>query len=128
MKYIPELQEQVEGLVKKKEELVLRISRQCKQYSQRRNIGHHIHNSVFYVSTNRLSDFELVIQISSFKLHKIPLSHILHFLEQHHHNNLLLLNASSFRTFEDRVFYHLHFQVYIYIYIYWHVSRLINDF
>lgn len=110
IKYIPELQQQVEALSKKKEDLLCRISRQLQgdavnKDSQRR-ISHH--NSDFVVSTSRLNDCEAVVHISSYEAHKAPLSDILQCLEN---NGLYLLNASSSETFGGRVFYNLHFQV-----------------
>ncbi|KAF7804013.1 transcription factor ORG2-like [Senna tora] len=108
VKYIPELEKEVEGLRKKKEKLLLRISREGGEdgaaLSKARKFVHH--NSV--VSTSSLNDSEAVIQISSYDLHKTPISQILLCLET---QGLLLLNASSFHTFEGRVFYNLHFQV-----------------
>lgn len=56
LKYIPELQHQVERLTKKKEEILLRISRQGDAVitkENRRKIAPH--NSGFVVSTSRLS-------------------------------------------------------------------------
>ncbi|TKY62677.1 Transcription factor ORG2 [Spatholobus suberectus] len=108
LKYIPELQQQVQGLTKKKEELLCRISRQGDAVNKesKRKISHH--NSYFVVSTSRLNDCEAVIHISSYDVHKAPLSEILQCLEN---NGLSLLNASSSKTFEGRVFYNLHFQV-----------------
>ncbi|KAG5043285.1 hypothetical protein AAZX31_03G114400 [Glycine max] len=110
LKYIPELQHQVQALTKKKEELLCRISKNLKgdsvnKESQRR-ISHH--NSDFAVSTSRLNDCEAVVHISSYEAHKAPLSDILQCLEN---NGLYLLNASSSETFGGRVFYNLHFQV-----------------
>ncbi|KAJ1404255.1 Myc-type, basic helix-loop-helix [Sesbania bispinosa] len=111
LKYIPELQKQVEGLTKKKEEILLRISKQgdavISKESQRK-IVHSKSNSGFVVSTSRLSDSEASIQISSYTLHKIPLSEILLCLEN---DGLVLLNSSSSETFGGRTFYNLHFQV-----------------
>ncbi|KAK7336490.1 hypothetical protein VNO77_17032 [Canavalia gladiata] len=110
LKYIPELQQEVQRLAKKKEELLRRISQQGDAFnkeSQRKKIPHH--NSVFVVSTNRLNDSEASIHISSYdKLHKAPLSDILQCLQN---NGLFLLNASSNQTFGDRVFYNLHIKV-----------------
>ncbi|KAG4912919.1 hypothetical protein AAZX31_19G119600 [Glycine max] len=110
LKYIPELQHQVQALNKKKEELLCRISKNLKgdsvnKESQRR-ISHH--NSDFVVSTSRLNDCEAVVHISFYEAHKVPLSEILHCLEN---NGLLLLNASSSETFGGRFFYILHFQI-----------------
>ncbi|KAL5059238.1 hypothetical protein RYX36_030842 [Vicia faba] len=110
LKYIPELQKEVEGLTKKKEELLSRISRQdyaVNKESQRKIIPNN-YNSSFVVSTSRLNDNELVIHISSHEAYKIQLSEILMCLEN---NGLLLLNSSSSKTFGGRLFYNLHFQV-----------------
>ena len=56
LKYIPELQQQVEGLTKKKEEILLRISHEGDAVISRgpqRKIAHHM--SGFVVSTSRLT-------------------------------------------------------------------------
>lgn len=109
LKYIPELQQQVKALSKKKEDLLWRISRQgdavVNKESQRKILHH---NSSFVVSTSKLNDCEVVVHISSYEVHKAPLSEILDCLEN---NGLLLLNSSSSETFGGRVFYNLHFQV-----------------
>ncbi|CAJ1913958.1 unnamed protein product [Sphenostylis stenocarpa] len=110
LKYIPELQQQVQALTRRKEELLGRISQQLQgdavNKESQRNISHH--NSSFVVSTSRLNDCEAVVHISSHETHKAPLSEILHCLEN---NGLFLLDASSSETFGGRVFYNLHFQV-----------------
>ncbi|XP_028761466.1 transcription factor ORG2-like [Neltuma alba] len=110
LKYIPELQQQVEVLIKKKEDLLLRFSRQGDASSKesRRKMVHHYAATACVVSTSRLSDNEAVIQISSDKLHKTPFSEILLCLEK---EGLLLLNASTFETFGQRVFHNLHLQM-----------------
>ncbi|WJX17392.1 hypothetical protein P8452_07315 [Trifolium repens] len=110
LKYIPELQKQVEGLIKRKEEMLLRLSPQIYEVmiskkSQRKKQSY---NSGFVVSTSRLNDSEITIQISCYTVHKIPLSEILLCLENDGH---LLLNVSSSQTFGGRDFYNLHLQV-----------------
>ncbi|ESW34123.1 hypothetical protein PHAVU_001G126400 [Phaseolus vulgaris] len=110
LKYIPELQQQVQALTKRKEELLCRISRQLQgdavKKESHRKISHH--NSSFVVSTTRLNDCEAVVHISSQETHKAPLSEILQCLEN---DGLFLLDASSSQTFGGRFFYNLHFQV-----------------
>ncbi|KAK7278960.1 hypothetical protein RJT34_24001 [Clitoria ternatea] len=109
LKYIPELQQQVEGLTKKKEEILLRISHQGDAVINKeseRKISHH--NLGFAVSTSRLSDNEVAIQISSSIVHKISLSDILLCLEN---DGLVILNVSSSETYGERIFYNLHIQV-----------------
>ncbi|XP_027353205.1 transcription factor ORG2-like [Abrus precatorius] len=109
LKYIPELQKEVQELTKKKEELLWRISQQGDAFIKefQREITHY--DSGFVVSTSRLNDSEAAFNISSHEVHnKAPLSEILHFLEN---NGLFLLNASSTETFGGRVFYNLHFHV-----------------
>lgn len=108
LKYIPELQKQVEGLIKQKEELLSRISRQEYKVNKESQKKIPNYNSSFVVSTSRLNDTELAIHISSYEAHKIPLSEILLCLED---NGLFLLNSSSSKTFGGRLFYNLHFQV-----------------
>ncbi|XP_028761467.1 transcription factor ORG2-like [Neltuma alba] len=110
LKYIPELQQQVEELIKKREDLLLRISRQGDASSKesRRKMAHHSAATACVVSTSRLSDNEAVVQISSDKLHKAAFSQVLLCLEK---EGLLLLNASTFETFGQRIFYNLHLQM-----------------
>jgi len=128
LKYIPELQQQVQALTKRKEELLCRISRQLQgdavKKESHRKISHH--NSSFVVSTTRLNDCEAVVHISSQETHKAPLSEILQCLEN---DGLFLLDASSSQTFGGRFFYNLHFQVsFIYnipIYDYFRSSKII---
>lgn len=109
LKYIPELQQQVEGLIGKKEEVLARVLKlqadTIYQQSQRKSA---VWSSLAAVSASRLSDKEIVLQISTFKVHDTPLSQILIDLEK---DGLSLLNATSFESFGGRVFYSLHLQV-----------------
>ncbi|CAJ2673511.1 unnamed protein product [Trifolium pratense] len=110
LKYIPELQKQVEGLIKRKEEILMRFSPQVDEVmiskeSQRKKQSY---NSGFVVSTSRLNDSEITIQISCYTVNKIPLSEILLCLEN---DGYFLLNVSSSQTFGGRDFYNLHLQM-----------------
>ncbi|KAG4927807.1 hypothetical protein JHK84_053370 [Glycine max] len=80
IKYIPELQQQVQSLTKKKEVLLWRISRQLQGDAVNKESQRKIsqHNSEFVVSTKN--------------------------------NGLYLLNGSSSETFGGRAFHNLHFQ------------------
>ncbi|KAH0972219.1 hypothetical protein GBA52_024375 [Prunus armeniaca] len=102
VKYIPELQQQVKGLIQKKEELLSRLRRLQQQedptYNEKQSRS----------AVSWFNDREVVLQISSYVVQKSPLSQILVDLEEH---GLLLLNASSFESFEGRLFYSLHLQV-----------------
>lgn len=108
LKYIPELQQQVERLIKKKEELLSKISRQGDIIHQEKQRKGTLGSSLSDVSTKRLSDREVVVQIATFKVHQSPLSEILLNLEE---DGLLVLNASSFESSGGRVFHNLHLQV-----------------
>ncbi|EEF30834.1 transcription factor ORG2 [Ricinus communis] len=111
LKYIPELQEQLERLVQRKEEILLRISKQNHivnpQINQRKGTSH---SSLSVVSANQISDKEAIIQISTYSntIHTSPLSEILLLLEE---EGLLLINSSSAESFGGRVFNNLHVQV-----------------
>ncbi|XP_060178366.1 uncharacterized protein LOC132608348 [Lycium barbarum] len=109
--YIPELQNEVERLIQKKEDLTSKtISNKKKSADsdkqERRRGG--IESSSFVISANELSDKEVVVQISTLNINKGSFAQAISELEDEGH---VLLNASSFETFEDRVFYTLHFQV-----------------
>ena len=108
LKYIPELQQQVERLIQKKEELLSKISRQGDIIHQEKQRKATLASSLSAVSANRLSDREIVVQISTFKVHESPLSEVLLNLEE---DGLLVINASSFESFGGRVFYNLHLKV-----------------
>ncbi|XP_024922954.3 transcription factor ORG2 isoform X1 [Ziziphus jujuba] len=114
LKYIPDLQQQVEGLVRKKEELLSKMSK------QKGNLVHHdddqenqvktaaARSSLSSVSATQLNDREVAIQISTYKVNNNPISEILNTLEE---DGFSMLNASSFESFEGRVFHSLHLQV-----------------
>lgn len=108
LKYIPELQEQVEGLLQKKEELLSKLSRHGDLSHQEKQNKNTALTSCSAVSASRLNDREVIIQMTTYKSHKLSLTEILVYLEE---NGLLLLNASSFESFGGRVFHSLHFQV-----------------
>ncbi|KAH9680255.1 hypothetical protein WN943_026878 [Citrus x changshan-huyou] len=108
LKYIPELQQQVERLMQKKEELLSKISKQGEISHQQHQRKIAIGSSLASISASRLSDMEILIQISSYKVHKCPLSKILFNLEE---DGLVLVNASFFESFQGRVFCNLHLQV-----------------
>ncbi|CAL5206788.1 unnamed protein product [Lathyrus oleraceus] len=104
LKYIPELQKHVEGLIKRKEEILFKLSPKVDH-----DVKNHGYNSGFVVSSCRLNDSEVSIQISCYStVHNVPLSEILLYLEN---DGFLLLNVSSSETFGGRVFYNLHYQV-----------------
>lgn len=115
VKFIPELRQQVEGLIQKKEELLSSISRLEEQIHLQEYQRHmSSRSSLSAVSTNWLNDSEVTIQISTYKVQKSPLAEILLSLEE---DGFLLLNASSFESFgSGRVFYNLHLQVYVFMY------------
>ncbi|KAJ6747620.1 TRANSCRIPTION FACTOR ORG2-RELATED [Salix koriyanagi] len=105
LKYVAELQQQVDTLVQRKEELLSKQGGVIHQENQRKDT---MYSSLLSVSASQLSDREVVVHISTYKNHKIPLSEILLALEE---DGLLLKNSSSFESFGDRVFYNLHLQV-----------------
>ena len=108
VKYIPELQQQVERLIRKKEELLSKISRQGDVIHQENQRNGTLGSSLASVSATMLSDREIVVQISTFKAHESPLSELLLNLEEY---GLVVINASSFESFGGRVFYNLHLRV-----------------
>lgn len=94
----------MENLIQKKEELLSRKGDVIHhQEKQRKGL---VGSSLFSISVSRLSDNEVVIQISTYKFHKNPLSEILLHLEDDH--GLLLMDASSFESSGGRLFYTLH--------------------
>ncbi|KAI5317909.1 hypothetical protein L3X38_037616 [Prunus dulcis] len=109
LKYIPELQKQVEGLIRKREELLSRASNQEDVMREEKDMKSTARSSsLSAVSTYRLSDREVAIQISTLKTHNNLLAEILLNLEE---EGLQVLNASFLESSGERVFYNLHLQV-----------------
>ncbi|XVF56277.1 hypothetical protein PTKIN_Ptkin06aG0106100 [Pterospermum kingtungense] len=109
LKYIPELQAQVDRLVQKKDEILSRISRQdVFVHQQNKRKLDTFKTSSFAISASRVNETEVVIQISTFRASQTPLSAILLNLEE---DGLFLTDASCFESFGGRVFYSLNFQV-----------------
>ncbi|KAM6571669.1 hypothetical protein CsatA_015749 [Cannabis sativa] len=111
IKYIPELQNQVKGLIKKKEELLSSMSKRVEliyEESHKKSSLLSAWRSLCNVSVSRLNDSEIVLQISCFKVQQTPLSHILIDLEE---DGFSVLNVNSFESFFGRVFYNIHLQV-----------------
>ncbi|XP_016465935.1 transcription factor bHLH100-like isoform X2 [Nicotiana tabacum] len=116
IKYIPDLKKEVGGLTQKKEDLTLR-SIPKKEYSADFNnkqtiIKGGIQSSLSVISANQVGNREVIIHISILKTNKSSFAEAVSELEE---EGLLLLNASSFETLGDRVFYNLHFQAGHYI-------------
>ncbi|ESQ44378.1 hypothetical protein EUTSA_v10006189mg [Eutrema salsugineum] len=108
LKYIPELQEEVKKLIQKKEELLVRVSGQ-------RDIEHNVKPQpkavaryVSTVSATRLGDNEVMVQISSSKIHNFSISNVLSGLEE---DGFVLVGVSSSRSHGERLFYTLHLRV-----------------
>ncbi|CAH2063906.1 unnamed protein product, partial [Thlaspi arvense] len=108
LKYIPELQGEVKKLIQKKEELLVRLSGQ-------RDIEHYVKPQpkavaryVSTVSATRLGDNQVMVQISSSKIHSFSISNVLSGLEE---DGFVLVDVSSSSSQGERLFYTLHLQV-----------------
>ncbi|XP_030924587.1 transcription factor ORG2-like isoform X1 [Quercus robur] len=109
VKYIPELQKEVKGLIHKKEELLSRISRLEDETLEEEKPKIIAQSTSISIWASRIDSRQIVVQISiDGKVHKTPLSEILCNLEE---DGLILLNASSFESFGGRIFCNLHLQV-----------------
>ncbi|EXC19631.1 Transcription factor ORG2 [Morus notabilis] len=111
VKYIPELQQEVEGLIRKREELLsITNSRQLQVGQEIKNqIKSISRTSLSSVSASQLNNKDVAVQISTLKADKnYTLSEILHNLEE---DGLSVLNISSFESSCGRVFHNLHLQM-----------------
>ncbi|XP_026429429.1 transcription factor ORG2-like isoform X2 [Papaver somniferum] len=115
VKYIPDLQKQVDKLIQGKEEILTSISKQQTagggdrlRDSKSRKVLAVKKQSLPTVSANRVDDREVVIQICSLKVNIPLLSEVLLNLER---EDFRVLNASAFDSSGDRVFYNLHLQL-----------------
>ncbi|XP_027069340.1 transcription factor bHLH100 [Coffea arabica] len=110
LKYIPELQKEVESLIEKKECLKTRISEQenSSPLRKQRNLGSSTQIPSSTVSASRLSDREVMVQISTMKFSKCSYADVLSSLEQ---DGFFSLNSSCFESFGERVFHSLHLEI-----------------
>ncbi|XP_019259577.1 PREDICTED: transcription factor ORG2-like isoform X2 [Nicotiana attenuata] len=109
LKYIPELQNEVERLIEKKEELTARTisnKENSADFNKQKRRGNE--SSSLVISASEIGDKEVVIHISTLKINKRSFAEAVSELED---EGLFLLNSSCIETFEDRVFHTLHFQV-----------------
>ncbi|KAJ1287102.1 hypothetical protein BS78_03G404300 [Paspalum vaginatum] len=103
LKYIPELQKQVDNLEKRKKELT---NANCKP-----GVLNTTEIMAPVVSATCLSDMEIMVQVSlqrNVAATTLPLSKCIKLLEN---EGLLLISSSTYSTFENRIFYSLHLQV-----------------
>ncbi|KAF8099959.1 hypothetical protein N665_0234s0007 [Sinapis alba] len=106
MQYISELKEEVKKLTQKKEDLLVRKSGQIE-----RNIMLQPKVVSSYVSTvfaTELRDNEVMVQISSSKIHSFSIYNVLNGLEE---DGFVLVYVSSSSYRGERLFYTLHLQV-----------------
>lgn len=115
LKYISELQEQVEWLRKRKQGLMTKLNATIHEENQIRIKNNNKNKAPWaWMSTslcvvNWLSETQALLQITSDETLKvIPFSQILLSLED---DGLLLLSASSFQSFDGRLFFTLLLQV-----------------
>ncbi|KAK1366003.1 Basic helix-loop-helix transcription factor [Heracleum sosnowskyi] len=107
LKYIPELQNEVERLIRKKEELTSKISKRGEliQFESQRN-NSTIPSCSSTVSASLLGDRDVTIQISTYEANMSLLSEAIEILEK---EGFHFVNA-SFNSFGKRLFYNMHFQ------------------
>lgn len=111
LKYIPELQEQVKKLMKKKDELSFQISGQRDLVHTNQNGKPERKGVTSYASTvsaTRLGETEVMVQISSLMTEKCSFANVLSGLEE---DGFVLVDASSSRSQGERLFYTLHIQL-----------------
>uniref|UniRef100_A0A0A0L0Z2 BHLH domain-containing protein n=1 Tax=Cucumis sativus TaxID=3659 RepID=A0A0A0L0Z2_CUCSA len=110
LSYIPELQQQVEEQMRKKEELMAAMVGQEVKNDEEKKMKSAVSSSSSIISASRLSRHEMAIQISTDINggQRNYLSEILICLEE---EGLLLLNASSFESFDGKIFHNLHLQI-----------------
>ncbi|CAN6444149.1 unnamed protein product [Victoria cruziana] len=108
LKYIPELQKQVESLIQRRKDILERISKQENRRSGERSNTCLSLPVVPLITATLIHDNELLVQVSTARKHGYHLSELVRNLEE---EGLQLLNASTFGSGEGRVFYSLHLKV-----------------
>ncbi|CAA7060539.1 unnamed protein product [Microthlaspi erraticum] len=106
LKYIPELQEQVKKLIQKKEDLLVLLSSGHRDVAKPEPKA--VASYMSTVSATRLGENEVMVQISSSKIHNFSISNVLSGLEE---DGFVLVDVSSSRSQGERLFYTLHLQV-----------------
>nr|GMC86062.1 transcription factor ORG2-like [Ipomoea batatas] len=109
LKYIPELQKQVERLQQRKEELGSRISRQessSAEFNKRRRVE--TQSSIGAVSVTRVGERQIVIHLCTNNGSKVSFADAISCLEK---EGMVLTDSSSFQTVEHRVFCTFHLQM-----------------
>ncbi|XP_062110163.1 transcription factor ORG3-like [Humulus lupulus] len=115
VKYVPLLQEEMEELVRKREELLSRInSRQqgnTNTFQKVDKIKYTAPNSLSSISATQLNEKEIAVQISTYKLNNNNNKQLSQMLHNFQSDGFSLLHASSFESSRGRVFHNLHLQV-----------------
>ncbi|CAH8360426.1 unnamed protein product [Eruca vesicaria subsp. sativa] len=106
VQYIQELQEQVKKLEQKKEDLSARVSGQRERYGEPQAKA--VASYVSTVFATKLRDNEVMVQISSSKIHSCSIYNVLSGLEE---DGFVLVDVSSSSSRGERLFYTLHLQV-----------------
>ncbi|KAL5720075.1 hypothetical protein ACHQM5_012778 [Ranunculus cassubicifolius] len=109
LKYIPQLQSQVEGLIQRKEEILASISKRgddLPSKNAKKSKGPK-GKSLPTVSTSQIGDREVMIQICTTKIKNSHFSRVLGKLEE---DELQIHNASAFASNGNKVLYTLHVQ------------------
>ncbi|RWR95774.1 transcription factor ORG2 [Cinnamomum micranthum f. kanehirae] len=109
LKYIPELQKEVDGLMRRKEEMELKMSRASSMPGDVTVTPQENATSFPTVSARHIGDREVFIQICTTTWGSSPVSKALEKMEE---EGFHLLHASSFTTAGNKVFYNLHLQVF----------------
>ncbi|KAG2311389.1 hypothetical protein Bca4012_025917 [Brassica carinata] len=106
LQYIPELQQEVKKLIQKKEDLLARVSGQRGRYVKpQQKVAASYFSTVF---ATKVRDNEVMIQISSSKIHNFSIYNVLSGLEA---DGFVLIDVSSSSTRGDRLLYTLNLQV-----------------
>ncbi|KAH0865203.1 hypothetical protein HID58_082414 [Brassica napus] len=106
VQYIPELQEQVKKLKHKKEDLLVRVLGQRERHVKPQPKV--VASDVSTVFATMLRDNEVMVQISSSKIHNFSIYHVMSGLEE---DEFVLVDVSSSSSRGERLFYTLHLQV-----------------
>ncbi|CAO2831615.1 unnamed protein product [Amaranthus hypochondriacus] len=106
LEYIPQIQNEVKNLTHKKELLLSKIGAFHEEKCEINPIINKETLSNCLISTNKLGNQEMVIQISAFE--RTSINEALLFLEKNHH---FVIDVNSFQSFGGRTFYNIHLWV-----------------
>lgn len=125
--YIPELKKEIERLTKRRDFLLSKKSNNSLIQIDNNQKNIICESSTTSICASPLCNGQILIQISTTQENDFPISEVFGSLEE---DGSILLNSSSFKSFGDKIFHSLHFQVHKYyysIFLFFYVYEIFSE-